>query len=115
MQGFINQAYDKLYDHLGYIPSEGETFEALYLVEVLWEQRLISWDVYHEFISEERSSGRVPCYIKDFHFNFPHIDCTKFHSNNLPKDDVEEMYFTIYRVVNDELRKMREHNQELNK
>ena len=83
-----------------YVPAKGESFDALGIVDRLAHRNLISWDLHHMFISEERSYGSIQCFYEKGIFNFSHVDCSQFNEDNLPLSPEDEMYFHIYSVVN---------------
>lgn len=83
-----------------FVPEEREGFDALPIVDRLADRGIISWDTHHMFISEERSFGSIPCCIVDGVFIFPFLDCSEFNSGNLPRTPEDEMYFSIYCIVN---------------
>lgn len=103
----VEEALFQLKEQYGVSPKEREGFDALPIVEKLLHRNLITWDMYHLFISEERSLGSIPCCMVDGKFEFPFIDCSKFDSANLPKEPEDEMYFHIYSVVNGLINKKR--------
>lgn len=86
-----------LYD---FVPENGEPFDALGIVDRLTNRKLISWDLHHMFISEERSYGSIQCVYENGIFSFAHVDCSQYNEDNLPHTPEDEMYFHIYSVVN---------------
>lgn len=84
-----------------------ESLELLPLVEEMLEKNLISWDMYHLFISEERSHGSIPFTLKEGKFVLPFMDCSEYSEGNIPFTPEEEMFFHIYQVANTYLEELK--------
>ncbi|MFD1736094.1 hypothetical protein ACFSCX_05900 [Bacillus salitolerans] len=97
---FIWQWLQQISECIGGPLQDHEEFDALCLVNPLYEKGLIPYGTYELFITEERSYGPIKCYMKDDTFHFSHIDCSVDQAGNLPREPEDEMYYTIYRVVN---------------
>ncbi|WP_019156906.1 hypothetical protein [Robertmurraya massiliosenegalensis] len=95
----VEEALNKISQLEGHTIKNGEQFDCLPIVDSLLDKRLITWDTYHLFISEERSYGSIPGVIKDGVFSFPFKHDQDVY---IPEND---MYNVLCNLINFILKK----------
>lgn len=96
----IQESLMQIKENYGIDYENGEEFEVIHLVDRLVHEGLISWDMHHLFISEERSFGGIMGRIQNGKFAYLDIDCSQFNEENPPSEPEEEMYVYIENQIN---------------